>query len=274
MRQFAVAVLVARGVNWVATRSPSPLEELSERYHGHQCDRGFDFVYGGEERAEMFRAAVGGPGKRILDLGCRYGALTRFYLPGNEVVGLDVDRGALAIAAGRGIETCWADVEQQLPFDEDEFDVVVAGELLEHIREPAALLREAARVLRPGGMLVGSVPNGFRLKNRLRFLIGTAPEDNPTHLHLFSPQALLALLADYHEPELHFISSRFNRLQPRLMANIIAFTARRPASSAMSAADFMTRLPRSSVPPRISDPVAVSLVGAPGFEPGTSSPPA
>jgi SAM-dependent methyltransferase len=131
-------------------------------------------------------------------------------------------------AARRGIATCWADVEQPLPFDAREFDVVVAGELLEHVRYPTSLLDEVRRVLRPGGRLVGSVPNAFRLKNRLRFLLGREPEENPMHLHLCSPNALRSLLAGFAEHELHFISSRFNRLHPRLMANIIVFAATAP----------------------------------------------
>jgi SAM-dependent methyltransferase len=204
------------------------LEALSDRYNAYQRDRGFDFVYGGDERRQLFRVAVDGPGKRVLDLGCRYGALTRSYLDGNDVFGVDVDRHALAVARRRGITTLWADVEQPLPFGDCAFDVVVAGELLEHVRDPSALLAEIARALRPGGTLVGSVPNAFRLKNRLRFLFGIDPEDNPTHLHRFSPLALTRLLAGYDGPELRFVSSRFRPLHPRLMANIIVFTARKP----------------------------------------------
>jgi 2-polyprenyl-3-methyl-5-hydroxy-6-metoxy-1,4-benzoquinol methylase len=207
---------------------PTPLEELSERAYEHQHHRGPDFVYGGVERAALFARYVGGPGRRVLDLGCRSGALTRSYLAGNDVIGLDVDRHALVEAQRRGIATCWADVEHELPFDAAEFDVVVAGELLEHVRDPRLLLRDVRRVLRPGGRLVGSVPNGFRLKNRLRFLLGREPEDNSAHLHLFSPRAVRALLADFAEHELTFISSRFNRLHPRLMANIIVFSATAP----------------------------------------------
>ncbi|MGH3103927.1 MAG: class I SAM-dependent methyltransferase [Gaiellaceae bacterium] len=205
------------------------LERTSKRYREHHCAaRSEEFVFAGHERGELFRRFVGGPGKRVLDLGCRYGALTRAYLEGNEVVGVDVDRDALAEAAKLGIETHWADVDEPLPFEDASFDVVVAGELLEHIRDPAGLAAESRRVLRPGGVFVASVPNGFRLKNRLRFLAGLHPDNDPTHLHLFSPADVRALLAAYDEPELHFVASRLLRLNPRLTANTIVFSARKP----------------------------------------------
>lgn len=204
------------------------LEQLDRRYQEHNVTRSPDFVYGGDERAELVRGYVGGPGRRVLDLGCRYGALTRSYLEGNDVVGLDVDRHALDEAGRLGIETVWADAEEGLPFEDASFDAVVAGELLEHVRDPAGLVGDARRVLRPGGTLVGSVPNAFRLKNRLRVLVGRHPEDDPTHLHLFSPNDVLALLCGLEEPRLHFVSSRFIRVRPRLTANVIVFAARKP----------------------------------------------
>jgi SAM-dependent methyltransferase len=206
------------------------LDELSERYgEHHRTERSPDFVFGGAERMELFRRLVGGPGRRVLDLGCRYGALTRAYAEGNEVVGVDVDRDALAEAAKLGIETRWADVEQPLPFEDESFDVVVAGELLEHVRDPERLVAEARRLLRPGGRLVGSVPNAFRLLNRLRFLGGLPPERDPTHLHMFTPRDVAALLAGCDDVELRLISSRFLRLHPRLFANDIVFSGRKRA---------------------------------------------
>ncbi len=205
------------------------LEQLSERYgEHHRSRRGREFVFAGEERAELFRRYVGGPGRRVLDLGCRYGALTREYTAGNGVVGVDVDRDALAEAAKLGIETRWADVDEPLPFEDASFDVVVAGELLEHVRDPERLLGEARRVLRPGGTFVASAPNAFRLKNRLRFLLGRKPEDDPTHLHMFSPDEVRSLLIGLDRPELHFIAGRLTRLHPRLFANDIVFAGRKP----------------------------------------------
>jgi SAM-dependent methyltransferase len=205
------------------------LERIEAAYRRHHEEsRSKSFVFAGAERADLFRRYVGGPGRRVLDIGCRYGALTRAYVEGNDVVGVDVDRDALAEAAKLGIATVWGDADEPLPFEDASFDVVVCGELLEHIRDPAGLVAEARRVLRPGGTFVGSVPNGYRLKNRLRFLLGISPHEDPTHLHLFSPSDLNALLAGFEEPRLHFISSRFNFVSPRLMANDVVFSGRAP----------------------------------------------
>ncbi len=164
----------------------------------------------------------------MLDLGCRYGALTRVYATGNEVVGVDVDRDALEHAASLGIDTRWADVDEPLPFDDESFDVVVAGELLEHIRNPAMLVSEARRTLRADGTFVGSVPNAFRLKNRLRFLVGLPPDNDPTHLHQFSPQDMRALLHEFGDVQMDLVAGRFVRLHPRLFANEILFVGRKP----------------------------------------------
>lgn len=208
----------------------SQLERLDERYREHhRTSRERDFVFAGPDRTELFGRYVGGPGRRVLDIGCRTGALTRAYLDGNVIVGIDVDRESLAEAAKLGIETHWADAEQPLPFPDESFDVVVAGEVLEHLREPARLVAETQRVLRPGGTLVGSVPNSFRLKNRLLFLLGRNPIDDPTQLQLISPGDVRTFLHGFDEPKLHFVSSRFIRLHPRLTANVIVFSGRKPS---------------------------------------------
>ena len=156
------------------------LEQLSDRYAEHNRDeRGAGFVFAGAERVELFRRYVGGPGRRVLDLGCRDGALTQAYAGGNEIVGVDADRAALAEAKKLGIETHWADLDEALPFEDSDFDVVVAGELLEHLRDPRRVVADVRRVLRPGGTFVASVPNAYRLKNRARFLLGRKPERRP-----------------------------------------------------------------------------------------------
>jgi len=205
------------------------LEELSRRYAEHnRNERGRGFVFAGPEREELFKRYVGGPGRRVLDLGCRDGALTQAYLAGNEVVGVDADQDALADAARLGIETRWADLDQPLDVPDVSFDVAVAGELLEHLRDPHQLIAEVRRVLRPGGTFVASVPNAYRLKRRLSFLLGRPPDSDPTHLQMFSAGDVRALLRDFEEPRLHFVAGRLVPLHARLFANDIVFAGRKP----------------------------------------------
>src|SRR5262249_21774429 len=175
----------------------------------------------------LFVAAIG-TGKRVLDLGCRSGALTLHFLPGNSVVGLDVDAAALEKAAALGIEPLRADVEEPLPLDDESFDAVVAGELFEHLRFPDAVVAEIRRVLRPGGLVVGSVPNAFRVQSRLRFLGGRPPEDDPTHLRMLSPRAVRDLLEGFSDVELDYVGGRYRRLHPRLFARDLVFRATKP----------------------------------------------
>ena len=206
----------------------SRLERLHRRYRAHHGHRK-EFVFGADDRAGLIAGLVGGPGLRVLDLGCRTGALTQHYAKGNSVVGVDVDRSALEQAVERlGIETVWADAEEELPFPDASFDVVVAGELLEHLADPMAAVAHVLRVLEPGGSFVGSVPNAFRLKSRLRYLAGRHPETDATHLQLFTPAALRGLLGDFEDVELRFAVGRYVRWNPRLMARVQVFRARKP----------------------------------------------
>ena len=210
----------------------SRLDRLDTFYNEfHRVTARAGFVYGGEERAELFSTLVGGPGRRVLDVGCRDGALTRAYAIDNEVVGMDVDRLALRGEREKlGIYTGWHDADEPLPFANESFDVVVVGELLEHLVSPSGFIEEAWRVLRPGGTLVGSIPNAYRLKNRLRFLAGRPIEDNPTHLHLIGEAELRRLLEGFEEVEVRFISSRLIRVHQRFFANIIVFAGGRPSA--------------------------------------------
>jgi SAM-dependent methyltransferase len=200
----------------------SSVGERYEQHHRLRRDEG-DFVFV-PERIPLFVEAIG-TGRRVLDLGCRSGALTRHFLEGNSVVGLDVDAAALQKAAALGIEPLQANVEEPLPLEDGTFDAVVAGELFEHLRFPDALVAEIRRVLRPGGVLVGSVPNAFRVQSRLRFLSGRAPEDDPTHLRMFSAGAVGELLAGFDDVHLDYVGGRYRRVQPRLFARDLVFRA-------------------------------------------------
>ena len=203
----------------------SSLGDRYEEHHRERRDEG-DFVFV-PERIPLFVEAIG-QDKSVLDLGCRSGALTKHFLEGNSVVGLDVDAAALEKAAALGIEPVEANVEEPLPFEEATFDAVVAGELFEHLQFPDSLVAEIRRVLRPGGTLVGSVPNCFRVQSRIRFLRGRPPEDDPTPLRMFSPEAMRALRGAFDEVRIDFVGGRYARLSARLFARDLVFSAVRP----------------------------------------------
>lgn len=93
-------------------------------------------------------------GSLLLDLACGGGLLAPHVAgKGHRHVGLDLSASALPQARAHGVTAVRGDV-LGLPFADEVADVVVAGEVLEHVADPLRLVTEAVRVLRPGGTLV------------------------------------------------------------------------------------------------------------------------
>jgi SAM-dependent methyltransferase len=92
------------------------------------------------------------PSGTILDAGCGIGLLGRLY-PDLGLIGLDVSMPLLT-KAGSGYRLLVEGSAEALPFPNQTFDVVVALNMLHHVINPDAAVREFARVLKPGGMLV------------------------------------------------------------------------------------------------------------------------
>jgi methionine biosynthesis protein MetW len=189
----------------------------------HSNDKKYGFVYGGDERGNLISKWIGND-KKILDLGCRDGSLTKYFADNNNVIGIDVDTLALEECEKKlKIKTHFININNGLPFEENSFDIVVMGEVLEHTFSPKYILKEAYRVLKKKGILIGSVPNAFRLKNRLLFLIGKTFDPDHTHLHWFSKKSLKSLLknTNFNKIIIKPIASRFLFLSPILFGNIL-----------------------------------------------------
>ncbi len=117
------------------------------------------------------------PDAELLDLGCGGGLLAP-YVAGYRHVGVDLALSALEVAARHGVEPVKADVTD-LPFEDERFDVVVAGEIFEHVENLEQTIAEAARVLRPGGTVVFDTINATPLARVLLVTIGERVAGGP-----------------------------------------------------------------------------------------------
>jgi SAM-dependent methyltransferase len=139
-------------------------------------------------------------GERVLDLCCGTGRLASLLPGAGCIVGIDISAVALDIAARRhaaDARCAFAGMEAgTLGFPEAAFDRVLFVDAIEHVRDPARVLAEAARVLRPGGRLMLTVANRDGLNQRIARRLGTGEfMTNYQHIHEFSWPETRSLLA-------------------------------------------------------------------------------
>lgn len=135
-------------------------------------------------------------GGTLVEAGCATGAyLAEMRDLGWNVIGVEPDSGAAATARDRfGLDVRAATLEQaNLPASCA--DVVAMRMVLEHVRDPRRTLAEARRILRPGGLLLVSVPNAGSLEARL-FGRHWFAWDLPRHLSHFTAESLGGLLGE------------------------------------------------------------------------------
>jgi 2-polyprenyl-3-methyl-5-hydroxy-6-metoxy-1,4-benzoquinol methylase len=174
----------------------------------------------------------GRPPAKILDVGCGPGWLAEaLAAQGHTVVGVDLEE---APGVTERMHTfVRADLEHGLPDDVgDGFDVVIAADVIEHVRTPQALLTEMSGRLRRGGTVIASVPNISHWYPRGRTAVGLFDYDqrgilDSTHVRFFTRRSFLRMVRqsgletiDHHHTGLPFdaLKVRTDRSAGRVLA--------------------------------------------------------
>lgn len=170
------------------------------------------------KRCDATVAAASG-GRDVLDVGCAVGDfLATMRERGWRVAGVEPDGGAAAYARerhGLDIHTGYLD---DVPFAPQSFDVVTMWEVIEHTPWPLDTLRRACELLRPGGAIVLSAPNGSSAQSKVMgtYWIGN---DFPRHFSVFSPAHMRTALAGagFVEPRVFSTRGRLGAMQNELV---------------------------------------------------------
>jgi SAM-dependent methyltransferase len=170
-------------------------------FSGAGASHGYDDYAGLEEslrasfRRRIARIPRDEPGARLLDVGAAYGfAVSESAAAGWHAAGIEVSGAAARVAGGTAPGRIVAGDGLQLPFRDACFDAITLWDVLEHLSDPHAAVREISRLLRPGGRLVlttGDVGSAMARLSGGSWHLYTLPE----HLFFYTRESLRRLLA-------------------------------------------------------------------------------
>lgn len=141
---------------------------------------------------------------RVLDVGCSTGFLGEYLIKEKKCVvdGVEYDEQAGAIASTRLTGFIRGDVEDESlleNFNGKTYDVIIAGDILEHLKDPSRLLRKLSNFLSDNGKIILSLPNiaHFRIRANLflgRFEYTEGGIMDSTHLRFFTHETARKLI--------------------------------------------------------------------------------
>ena len=171
-----------------------------------------------------YAARLVGTGQRVLDVGCAGGAFgSELVRAGNRVTGIDSEPDVSPAAAYEKVLR--ADLETGLGAlvgnSTQPFDRILLLDVLEHLKDPSAVLQETRRLLAQRGKVIVSVPNAVNFTVRLMVLFGRFRYDDRgildwSHLRFFTKKTIRKLLEQhgYHITGRHFTIIPIERLTP------------------------------------------------------------
>lgn len=142
---------------------------------------------------------------RLLDIGCSAGEWGAYWRDrGWKCAGVDIDQEHVQIAQRRGIDARHCDLNNEpLPFENQSFELIFAGEVIEHLIDTDGFLNELNRCVRPGGYVLITTPNLASFENRLRVLLGIYPVwlnynlSGSGHVRAYTPRILRKQLREH-----------------------------------------------------------------------------
>jgi len=153
-----------------------------------------------QKRTDLFLELIkDNKGDRVLDIGCQSGDLCHQLLQlGYEPYGIEIVKELINTAKARHphIKYEFADCEKHIPFTDKFFDIVWAGDVIEHIRFTDVFVNEINRVLKPGGIFALSTPMHNKIKNVIISLCNFEKHFDPEfpHLRFYSMKSLASIL--------------------------------------------------------------------------------
>jgi glycosyltransferase involved in cell wall biosynthesis/2-polyprenyl-3-methyl-5-hydroxy-6-metoxy-1,4-benzoquinol methylase len=144
-------------------------------------------------------------GSRVLELGCATGYMSDYLRQekGCTVIGVEIDRGMAKKAKAVCDRVIVGDVQARgwlKSLADERFDIITCADILEHLRDPIALLKKLPGLLNESGRLLASLPNAAHASLRLELLEGRFTYEDTglldrTHLHLFTYNSLREMFA-------------------------------------------------------------------------------
>jgi SAM-dependent methyltransferase len=143
-------------------------------------------------------------GKRVLDVGVvNHFAETqeepnwlhgRLSQVATYLFGVDIVEAGILELQEKGYNVGVCDITSSMPVIEGQYDVIICGELIEHLGNPGGLFEAARRLLLPGGTLVLTTPNPFYIGRVMRHLFNI-PLENVDHVAMLFPSGIAELAA-------------------------------------------------------------------------------
>lgn len=179
---------------------------MDKRFNSIRYGNDFSIDEVGAVRVSKILGLVG-RGKFILDLGCGDGFLMeRIRAQGNQVMGVEIAENALIKARKKGFHVYDLSLSENWAAQiKEKFDLVVAGEIIEHIFDTDKFLKNIWLILKENGKLIITTPNIASLGRRILLCFGKNPLIEATargydagHIRYFTKDTLLKLLQENH----------------------------------------------------------------------------